>query len=336
MRHVEQISNKQKAAILLISLGPEVAANVYKHLREDEIEQLTLEIATLRKVDSDDRINILQEFHDLAIAEEYISQGGIEYAKEVLQKALGSERALSILEKLTATLQVRPFEFARKANAAQILNFIQNEHPQTIALVLSYLDAKQAAAILSELPQPLRSDVARRVAKMDATSPDVVSSIERMLENKIASTTMMDTTSVGGLDAIVQIINDVDRATERSIMETLEISDPQLAEEIKKKMFVFEDIVMLDNRAIQRVIRDIEQSDLILALRTASEDVRDVVFKNLSKRMVETFKEEMEYAGPVRLRDVEEAQQRIVAQIRRLEDMGEIVVARGGGDDVLV
>jgi flagellar motor switch protein FliG len=336
VRHVEQISNKQKAAILLISLGPEVAANVYKHLREDEIEQLTLEIATLRKVDSDDRINILQEFHDLAIAEEYISQGGIEYAKEVLQKALGSERALSILEKLTATLQVRPFEFARKANAAQILNFIQNEHPQTIALVLSYLDAKQAAAILSELPQPLRSDVARRVAKMDATSPDVVSSIERMLENKIASTTMMDTTSVGGLDAIVQIINDVDRATERSIMETLEISDPQLAEEIKKKMFVFEDIVMLDNRAIQRVIRDIEQSDLILALRTASEDVRDVVFKNLSKRMVETFKEEMEYAGPVRLRDVEEAQQRIVAQIRRLEDMGEIVVARGGGDDVLV
>ncbi len=336
MRHVEQISNKQKAAILLISLGPEVAANVYKHLREDEIEQLTLEIATVRKVDSDDRTNILQEFHDLAIAEEYIAQGGIEYAKEVLQKALGSERALSILEKLTATLQVRPFEFARKANAAQILNFLQNEHPQTIALVLSYLDAKQAAAILSELPQPLRSDVARRVAKMDATSPDVVSSIERMLENKIASTTMVDTTSVGGLDAIVQIINDVDRATERSIMETLEISDPQLAEEIKKKMFVFEDIVMLDNRAIQRVIRDIEQSDLILALRTASEDVRDVIFKNLSKRMVETFKEEMEYAGPVRLRDVEEAQQRIVAQIRRLEDMGEIVVARGGGDDVLV
>lgn len=336
MRHVEQISNKQKAAILLISLGPEVAANVYKHLREDEIEQLTLEIATVRKVDSDDRTNILQEFHDLAIAEEYIAQGGIEYAKEVLQKALGAERALSILEKLTATLQVRPFEFARKANAAQILNFLQNEHPQTIALVLSYLDAKQAAAILSELPQPLRSDVARRVAKMDATSPDVVSSIERMLENKIASTTMVDTTSVGGLDAIVQIINDVDRATERSIMETLEISDPQLAEEIKKKMFVFEDIVMLDNRAIQRVIRDIEQSDLILALRTASEDVRDVIFKNLSKRMVETFKEEMEYAGPVRLRDVEEAQQRIVAQIRRLEDMGEIVVARGGGDDVLV
>ena len=337
MRHGgEQLSNRQKAAILLISLGPEVAANVYKHLREDEIEQLTLEIAALRKVESEDRNSILQEFHDLAIAEEYISQGGIEYAREILQKALGPERALSILEKLTATLQVRPFEFARKASAAQILSFIQNEHPQTIALVLSYLDAKQAAAILSELPQPLRSDVARRVAKMDATSPDVVNSIERMLENKLASTTMVDTTSVGGLDAIVQIINDVDRATERSIMETLEISDPQLAEEIKKKMFVFEDIVMLDNRAIQRVIRDIEQNDLILALRTASEDVREVIFKNLSKRMVDTFKEEMEYAGPVRLRDVEEAQQRIVAQIRRLEDMGEIVVARGGGDDVLV
>lgn len=336
MRHESQLNNKQKAAILLISLGPEVAASVYKHLREDEIEELTLEIATLNKVENDDRVNILQEFHDLAIAEEYISKGGIEYAKEILQKALGPERAMSILEKLTATLQVRPFEFARKANAAQLLSFIQNEHPQTIALVLSYLDAKQAAAILSELPQPLRTDVARRVAKMDATSPDVVSSIERMLENKLSSTTMIDMTSVGGLDAIVQIINDVDRATERSIMESLEISDPQLAEEIKKKMFVFEDIVMLDGRAIQRVIRDVEQSDLILALRTASEDVKEVIFKNISKRMVDTFKEEMDYAGPVRLRDVEEAQQRIVAQIRRLEDMGEIVVARGGGDDVLV
>lgn len=336
VKHDNSISNRQKAAILLISLGPEVAANVYKHLKEEEIEELTLEIATVRKVESEERSSILQEFRELAIAEEYISQGGIDYAKEILQKALGPEKALSILEKLTSTLQVRPFEFARRANAGQILNFIQNEHPQTIALVLSYLDAQQAAAILSELPQPLRSDVARRIAKMDATSPDVVNAVERMLENKLASTTMLDTMSVGGLDAIVQIINDVDRATERSIMETLEMSDPELAEEIKKRMFVFEDIVMLDDRAIQRVIRDVEQNDLMLALRTSSEDVKNAIFKNMSKRMVETFKEEMEYAGPVRLRDVEEAQQRIVAQIRRLEDMGEIVVARGGGDDILV
>lgn len=336
MQRGEHLTNKQKAAILLISLGPEVASNVYKHLREDEIEQLTLEIASVRRVESPDRTAILQEFHELAVAEEYIAQGGIAYAQEVLQKAVGSEKALSIIEKLTSSLQVRPFDFARKAHPQQILNFIQNEHPQTIALVLSYLDAKQAASILPELPQPIRSDVARRIALMEATAPEVLSSVERVLENKLASTSSMDLTAAGGLDAVVKILNGVDRATERSIMETLEVSDPELAEEIKKRMFVFEDIVLIDNRAIQRVLREVEQSDLQLALRTASEEVQQAIYRNMSKRMVETFKEDMEFAGPVRLRDVEEAQQRIVAQIRRLEEMGEIIIARGGGDDVLV
>ncbi len=336
MARSDHFSNRQKAAILLIALGPEVASTVYHHLREDEIEDLTLEIAALRRVESIERSSILKEFHELAVAQDYISQGGIEYAREVLQKALGSERAIAIIDRLTASLQVRPFEFARKANPSQVLSFIQNEHPQTIALVLSYLDALQASTILGALPTALRTEVARRIATMDAMSPEVVTTVERVLENKLAQTASPDSMNVGGLDAIVQIINGVDRATEKSILEHLEESDPELAEEIKKRMFVFEDIVFLDNRAIQRVIREVEQSDLQLALRTASEDVQEAIYRNMSKRMVETFKQDMEFAGPVRLRDVEDAQQRIVAQIRQLEDMGEIVISRGGGDDVLV
>ncbi len=336
MRREVDIKNAQKAAVLMISLGPEVAASIYKFLREDEIERLTLEIASIRRVDRSNRTGVLQEFHELAVAEQYISQGGIDYAREILQKALGTERAIEIVERLTSSLQVRPFEFARKAPPAQILSFIQGEHPQTIALVLSYLEPAQASAILGELPAHVRYDVARRIATMEVTSPEVVGSIERILENKLASTTAVDALSVGGLDAIVKILNGVDRATEKSIMESLELSDPVLAENIKKRMFIFEDIVLLDDRSIQRMIRDVEQADLQLALRTASEEVKDVIYRNMSKRMVETMKQDMEFAGPVRLRDVEEAQQRIVAQIRRLDDLGEIVVGRGGGDDVLV
>lgn len=336
MRRGTELTSKQKAAILLISLGPEVASNIYRHLREDEIEQLTLEIATMRKVDSQDRAPVLHEFQELVVADQIIASGGIEYAKEVLEKAMGQERALSIIERLTSSLQVRPFEFARRANPSQILGFIQNEHPQTIALVLSYLDANQAAAILGELPVNVRADVAKRIAVMEATSPEVISSVERVLETKMASTSSVDVTEVGGLEAVVHILNGVDRATERGILESLETSDPELAEDIKKLMFVFEDIVLLDNRAIQRVIRDVEQSDLMLALRTASEDVQEAVYRNMSKRMAESFKQDMEFAPPVRLRDVEEAQQRIVGQIRRLEEMGEIVIARGGGEDILV
>ncbi|OPG15680.1 flagellar motor switch protein FliG [Ferroacidibacillus organovorans] len=336
VRRGGELSGKQKAALLLISLGPETAANVYKHLREEEIEKLTLEIASVQRVEHGDRSRILEEFQQLAIAEQYISEGGIEYAREILQKALGKERALELVERLTSSLQVRPFEFARKANPLQILNFIQTEHPQTIALVLSYLEPKQAAGILAELPQNVRYEVAMRIATMDSTSPEVVSSVERVLESKLASMTSLGTMNIGGLDALVQILNGVDRSTERGILDYVETTDPELAEEIKRRMFIFEDIVMLDPKSVQRVIRDIEQSDLQLALRTASEEVKELVFSNMSKRMVETFKEDMEFAGPVRLRDVEEAQQRIVAQIRRLEDMGEIVIRRGGSEDVLV
>lgn len=330
------LTGRQKAAILLISLGPDVSAQVFKHLREEEIDQLTLEIANVRTVDNAEKEAILSEFHQICLAQEYISQGGITYAKDILERALGSQKAIDILNRLTATLQVRPFDFARKAEPSQILNFIQNENSQTIALVLSYLQSDQASEILSALPQEKQAEVAKRVALMDSTSPEVVSQVERVLEQKLSTTVTQDYTSAGGIESIVQILNGVDRGTERTILDSLEIQDPELAEEIKKRMFVFEDIVNIDNRSIQRIIRDIENADLQLSLKVASEEVRDAIFRNMSKRMSDTFKEEMEFMGPVRLRDVEEAQTRIVATIRRLEEAGEIIIARGGGDDIIV
>ncbi|MDW0115736.1 flagellar motor switch protein FliG [Sporosarcina thermotolerans] len=336
VRKDKEMTGKQKAALLLISLGPEVSASVYKHLTEEEIEMLTLEISGVKKVDSTVKEEIIEEFNNIALAQDYISQGGIGYAKTVLEKALGKEHALSIINRLTTSLQVRPFDFARKADPSQVLNFIQNEHPQTIALILSYLEAEQAGIILSSLPQEMQADIAKRIATMDSTSPEVISEIESVLERKLSSTVTQDFTETGGIDAVVQVLNGVDRATEKTIMDALEIQDPELAEEIRKRMFVFEDIVTLDNRSIQRIVRECENADLVLSLRVSSEEVREVLFKNMSQRMAESFKDEMEVMGPVRLRDVEEAQARIVSIIRRLEESGEIIIARGGGDDIIV
>ncbi|KOO49288.1 flagellar motor switch protein FliG [Viridibacillus sp. FSL R5-0477] len=335
-RKEKGLSGKQKAALLLISLGPEVSAAVYKHLSEEEIERLTLEISGVKKVEPEIKEEIIEEFHNIALAQDYISQGGIGYAKTVLEKALGSDQAQTIINRLTSSLQVRPFDFARRTDPAQIFNFIQNEHPQTIALILSYLEPQQAGIILSSLPQEVQADIAKRIAMMDSTSPEVISEIESVLERKLSSTVTQDYTETGGVDAVVEVLNGVDRQTEKTILDALEIQDPELAEEIKKRMFVFEDIVTLDNRSIQRVIRDCENEDLLLAMKISSEEVKEIIFKNMSQRMAETFREEMEVMGPVRLRDVEDAQMRIVAVTRRLEDAGEIIIARGGGDDVIV
>lgn len=244
----QTLTGKQKAAVLLISLGPDVAAQVYKHLTEEEIEQLTLEISSVQTVDAKKKEDIVEQFHQIALAQDYISQGGIGYAKTILEKALGVEEASNIIGRLTSSLQVKPFDFARRADPGQILNFIQNEHPQTIALVLSYLDAEQAGQILSELPQQLQGDVARRIAVMDSTSPEIISQVEQILEKKLSATVTHDYTETGGIQAVVEVLNGVDRSTERTILDSLEIQDPNLAEEIKKRMFVFEDIVALDNR----------------------------------------------------------------------------------------
>ena len=327
---IDDYSGLQKAAILLITLGPEKASAIFQHLKEDEIESLTLEIANTRSVSPQDKESVLDEYYQVCLAQQYIAEGGIGYAKELLEKAQG------VISKLTASLQVRPFEFVRKTEPAQLLNFIQDEHPQTIAMILSYLSSSQAAMILGALPPEKQADVARRIAQMDRTSPDVIKEVERVLERKLSSLVNQDYTIVGGIDSIVNILNSVDRATEKRIMESLEVDEPELAEEIRKKMFVFEDILLLDDRSIQRVLRDVENADLELALKSSTEEVQNVIFRNLSKRLAAMIKEDMDFMGPVRMKDVEEAQQKIVAVIRKLEDSGDIVISRGGGDDIVV
>lgn len=330
------LSGKQKAAILMVTLGPELSANIYKHLREEEIEDLTLEIANVRRVDPETRDFVLSEFKEIALAQEYISSGGIEYARELLEKAFGTAKAEEIIRRLTASLQVRPFDFARRADPAQLFNFIQGEHPQTISLIMAYLQPEQAAIILSALPAEQQVEVARRLATMDRTNPEVLNEVESVLEKRLASFISQDSTSAGGIQSTVEILNRVDRSTEKTIMESLEQTDPELADTIKKRMFVFEDIITLDDRAIQRVIREVESKDWALSLKGSNEAVQDRVYKNMSQRAAAMLKEEIDYLGPVRLRDVEGAQQRIVAVIRKLEDAGEIVVSRGGEDEIIV
>lgn len=332
----QSITGVQKAAVLVIALGPEKSSQIFKHLKEEEIEELTLEIANTRSITPQLKEDVINEFYEVCLAQQYIAEGGIGYAKDLLEKALGEEKAMDVISKLTTSLQVKPFEFVRKAEASQILNFIQDEHPQTIALILSYLSPQQAALIMSALPPDRQADVAKRVATMDRTSPDVIKEVERVLETKLSSLVNQDYTVIGGVDAVVEILNAVDRGTEKHIMETLEIEDPELADEIRKKMFVFEDILLLDDRAIQRVLRDVDNNDLAVALKGSTEQVQNAIFNNLSKRLAAMIKEDMEFMGPVRMKDVEEAQQKIVNIIRKLEDSAEIIISRGGGDEIVV
>ncbi|MCR4440977.1 MAG: flagellar motor switch protein FliG [Peptococcaceae bacterium] len=336
MSKVTKLTGRQKAAVFLISLGPENSARVMKYMSDEEIEQLTLEIAHVRTIKGEQLDTVIEEFGQLYMASQYIAQGGIEYAKQVLERALGNEKALDIINRLSSNLQIKPFDFVRKTDPGQILNLLQGEHPQTIALIMSYLEPQQAAAILSALPAAHQSDVARRIAIMDRTSPEIVREVENVLERKISALGSQDYTSTGGVKAIVNILNKVDRATEKTILETLEVQDPELSEEIKKLMFVFEDITKMDDRSIQLVLREVDGKDLALALKGSSEEVATKIKKNMSKRAGQMLEEDMAFLGPVRLRDVEDAQQRIVNIIRRLEDSGEIIISRGGGDELIV
>lgn len=332
----EHFSNKQKAAMLLIALGPEKSSKIFKYLKEEDIEQLTLEIASIKAVSPKAKEEVLQEFYEMCLAQEYIAEGGLGYAKQLLEEALGSEKAVEVINKLTVSLQVRPFEFARKTEAAQLVNFIQNEHPQTIALILSYLKPSQSAEIIRALSPEMQADTARRIALMDRASPEVISQIEREFEKRLSTLASEDYTSIGGIDSIVDIINQVDRSTEKNIMENLEIEDPELAEIIKKRMFVFEDITTLDNKSIQRVLREVDNHQLAIALKGAGQGVKEVIMANVSKRLGAMIEEDLEYMGPKRVKEVEDAQQKIVNVIRKLEDAGEIVISRGAGDEVVV
>jgi len=332
----KHLTGRQKAAVFLVALGPEVSSEVFKHLREEEIEQLTFEIARLDKIEPADKDKVLMEFQELMMAQEFIASGGIDYARDVLERALGTQKAVDIINRLTSSLQVRPFDFIRRTDPSHLLNFIQAEHPQTIALILSYLEPNKASQILSSLPHEIQADVAKRIATMDRTSPEVLREVERVLERKLSTLASEDYTTAGGIEAIVEILNMVDRGTEKTIIEALEDDDPELAEEIKKRMFVFEDIVLLDDRSIQKLLREVDQQELAKALKAVDTEVQDKIFRNMSKRAASLLKEDMEFMGPIRLKDVEEAQQKIVNIIRKLEEAGEIVVARAGEDELVV
>ena len=331
----DNLTNQQKAAILFIAIGPEYSAKLFQHMDDDEIEHLTLEIANQKQVSAALKAEVIAEFYSMCMAQDYISSGGLQYAQNVLEKALGPDKALEIINRLTTSLQVRPFDFLRKTDPAQLLNFIQNEHPQTIALILAYLDPDQAATVLGALPPEAQVEVTKRVAIMDRTSPDFIREVERVLERKLSSMVTQDFTSAGGIKAIVEVLNRVDRTTEKAIVETLEVDNPELAEEIKKLMFVFEDIIKIDERGIRELLKEISNEDLTMALKTAAEDLRQKFFKNLSERAANMIREDLEIMGPVKLSDVETAQQNIVKQVRRLEAEGRIIIA-GSGGDVLV
>ena len=330
------VSSREKIAVLMVSLGNEVAAEVYKKLDDPTIELITLEIANLRKVSPEIKLQVLKDAQEVLMAREFMARGGVDYARDVLERALGPERAQNLLARITASLQVRPFDFMRHTDAQQILSFIQGEHPQTIALILSYLDPSQAAMILSGLSPNLQAEVAKRIARMDRITPEVLREVERVLERKLSTVMGQDFTMAGGIDAVVAIVNSSDRTTERNIMEYLEENDPELAEEIKKRLFVFEDIIRLDDRSLQRVLREVDMKELGLALKGATEELRTKFFKNMSKRAAEMLQEDMDYMGPVRVKDVEEAQQKVVNVVRGLEEQGEIVIATGGEDELVV
>lgn len=335
-RRDSELTGLQKAAILLIALGPEKSSAIFKNLKEDEIESLTLEIANTRSVAPQVKEAVLEEFYQVCLAQQYISEGGIAYAKDLLEAALGPEKARDVISKLTVSLQVRPFEFIRKTDPSQLLNFIQDEHPQTIALILAYMPVQQAAQVISSLPSEKQADVAKRIAQMDRTSPDVIQEVERVLEKKLENLANQDYTIVGGVDSIVDILNSVDRTTNKRIMDDLEVENVELADEIKKKMFLFEDIVKLDDKSIQRVLREVDNNSIALALKGVKVDVQEAIFRNLSSRLADMIREDMEFMGPVRIKDVEEVQQSIVDKVRELEERGEIVIARAGGDEVIV
>lgn len=336
-RDEKTLTGVQKAAILFITLGPEASAAIIKKLPEPEIQKITYEIANISSVKSEQKQEILQEFIEMNRAKDYLIEGGIDYAKDLLSKALGTQRAMEILEKVTeATQQFRPFAIARKADAHQLLNIISDEHPQTIALILCYLQPDKSGQIISSLPEEVQTEVAFRIASMNNTSPVVIKEIEKVLDSKLSSVVRSDMKVIGGVPTLVNILNQVDRTTEKNITEGLERENAELAEKIKESMFVFEDIVTLDDVSIQRVLREVETKELALALKGCSEEVANVIFRNQSKRAAASLKEDIEYLGPVRLMDVEKAQQRIVSIIRRLDEAGEIVIARGGEDAIIV
>ncbi|MDR1064957.1 MAG: flagellar motor switch protein FliG [Oscillospiraceae bacterium] len=330
-----ELTSREKAAVLLVSLGKNFSAEIFRQLNEDEVSDLTLNIATLRRVPSEQRERVVEEFYQMCLVEKFAQEGGIDYARELLQASVGAEKAEELLGRLSYSLQVRPFGFVRRIDADQLLQLLHNEHPQTIALVLSYTDPKQASEVVSKLPPDSQADIIRRISGMGVASPEYIKEAEAILERSIASMGFSEQAVPGGIDAIVGIFNELDRGSEKSILEILDREDQALAEEIRAHLFVFEDLIKLTNQAVQRVLKEVNNSDLAIALKSATDDVKKLIFGNISARMKEMLEDDMEIMGPLRIRDVEDAQQRIVSVVRRLEEENEITVSRGE-EDVMI
>ncbi|MBI2761784.1 MAG: flagellar motor switch protein FliG [Chloroflexi bacterium] len=331
-----RLSGRQRAAGLLIALGPEVSGKVLARFKEHEVETLTWEITNMGQISADVRDELLEAAYGVAIAQDYVSSGGIDYAMEILEQAFGPEKARDIAKRVFDNVKAVPFAFARELDASQLVSFLGNEHPQTVALILSYVAADKAAAVLANLPVSIQADVAMRIARMERTAPEVVNEVEELMQRKLAAvlTSRSAAKQVGGTTALVKLLKSVDRTTERGIIETLEVNDPGLASEIKKQMFVFENILLLDDRSIQRVMRDLDMKDLALALKGASDEVKRRILKNMSERAAAMLEDDMSAMGPVRIRNVEEAQGRVVNIIRALDEAEEIVISRED-DEVL-
>lgn len=337
MIELESMTATQKVAALLIVLGPATASEVLKNIKDEELlEQITLDIASLNKVSSEILNGILEEFRAIFEASNYLSTGGMDYAKELLEKAYGGDQAKRILDRLVVLMNSNPFQFFNEADPGQLATSFQNENPQLIALIMAYLKPEHSAQVLNYLPADVQAQVAVKIADMDTTNPEILSEIEKIVETKFSSVVVQDFSKAGGVESLANILNHADRATERNVIELLEVQSPQLAEEVRELMFVFEDIVNLEDRAIQRILREVDTKDLAMSLKGTKEDVREKIFKNMSERAQAMLKDEMEYMGPVRAREVQEIQSKIVGIIRTLEVAGEIIVSRDNNEDELI
>ncbi len=334
---MDKAAGARKAAVLLLSMGSEEAAGILRYMKRSDVEAITVEIAKMKRVDPSLQDEVLNEFYHLSQADRQIAEGGADLAKEMLERAFDDQRATEIMHRLRNFLQKRPFEILRKVEASTITALVQDEHPQTIAVILSHTEPAQSAEVLSALPADLQTDVARRIALMGRAAPEVIKEVENLIEQKLSDLAADEASGGGGgLNVIVPILNNTERAAERLIMARLEEQDPELAENIRNRMFVFENIVQLEDRYIQKVLRRVDNKTLAMAMKGGAPDITDKLMKNLSQKAAELLKDDIDVLGPVRIRDVEQAQREIVNIIRQLEDQGEIIISRGEKDDFIL
>lgn len=333
----KKLTGRQKAAMLLVAIGPDQAAEIFKYLKEDEIEQVSMEIANIKKLRHENQEGVIEEFYQLCLAREYMAEGGMDYAQDILERAFGTSKAEELVKRMNNTLKRlgRPFDFIKNIDATQLVNFIKDEHPQTIAVILYNIKPTQASTVLMSLPDDKQAEVAKRIANMDKPSGVVINKVEELLMKRIGTSVKPEDMETNGIETITDILKVVDRTTERNVMGMLEVEDKSLAEEIRKKLFTYDDIVRLDDKTMQRIMREVDNHTIAMALKGSSEEMQSLVYRNISSRAEEMIKEEIEVMGPVKLKDVEKAQVEIVAVVLELEKQGEIVIAKGGEEDEL-